>query len=45
MTCKLCVTTVKRYRILTDRLRIKKFTLYDDFLEVCAGLWNFYLLS
>ena len=31
---------MKRYRILADRLRTKKFKLYDDFLEVCAGLWN-----
>ena len=36
---------LKRYRILVDRLRTKKFELYDDFLEVCAGLWNFYLLT
>lgn len=36
---------LKRYRILADRLRTKKFELYDDFLEVCAGLWNFYLLA
>lgn len=36
---------LKRYRILSDRLRNKKFDLYNDFLEVCAGLWNFYLLN
>lgn len=35
---------LKRYRVLSDRLRNKKFRLYSDFLEVCAGLWNFYLL-
>lgn len=34
---------MKRYRILVDRLRTKKFEFYDDFLEVCAGLWNLYL--
>jgi len=33
---------VKRYRILSDRLRIKDTGLYNDILEVCAGLWNFY---
>ena len=36
---------LKRYRILSDRLRTKKNELYNDFLEVCAGLWNFYLLN
>lgn len=34
---------IKRYRVLADRLRTKKTELYNDFLEVCAGLWNFYL--
>lgn len=34
---------MKRYRILSDRLRIHDFDLYNDVLEVCAGLWNFYL--
>lgn len=32
---------LKRYRILSDRLRMKNFELYDDVLEICAGLWNF----
>lgn len=36
---------LKRYRILSDRLRTKKTELYNDFLGVCAGLWNFYLLN
>ena len=35
---------IKRYRILSDRLRIKNFYLYDDIVEVCAGIWN-YLIS
>ena len=39
------IAGLKRYRILSDRLRNKKFDLYNDFLEVCAGLWNFYLLN
>jgi DDE superfamily endonuclease len=34
---------MKRYRILSERLRVHDFNLYDDILEVCAGLWNFYL--
>lgn len=34
---------MKRYRILSERLRVHDFDLYDDILEVCAGLWNFYL--
>ena len=34
---------MKRYRILSDRLRVHDFELYDDILLVCAGLWNFYL--
>lgn len=34
---------LKRYRILSDRLRIHDSQLYDDLLEICAGLWNFYL--
>ena len=34
---------MKRYRILSDRLRMHDIDLYDDVLEVCAGLWNFQL--
>ena len=34
---------LKRYRILSERLRVHDFELYDDILSVCAGLWNFYL--
>jgi hypothetical protein len=34
---------MKRYRILSERLRVHDFELYDDILSVCAGLWNFYL--
>lgn len=36
---------LKRYRVLSDRLRMHDFEKYDDILEVCAGLWNFYLVS
>ena len=34
---------LKRYRILSDRLRCKDFGFYNAALGVCAGLWNFYL--
>gem|GEM_PF-2980693 len=34
---------MKRYRILSERLRIHDFDLYDNILNVCAELWNFYL--
>lgn len=36
---------LKRYRIATDRLRMHDFEKYDDTLEVCAGLWNFYTMN
>ena len=36
---------LKRYRILSDRLRMKNYDLYDDVLEICAGLWNFHILD
>ena len=34
---------LKRYRILSDRLRVQDVKLYNVILGVCAGLWNFYL--
>ncbi|GAB4023839.1 hypothetical protein GCM10028808_75110 [Spirosoma migulaei] len=34
---------MKRYRILSDRLRIHDCGMYNKVVEVCAGLWNFYL--
>lgn len=34
---------MKRYRILSDRLRVHDISLYNVILGVCAGLWNFYL--
>lgn len=36
---------MKRYRILSDRLRMHDFVTYNDVLEICAGLWNFYLTN
>jgi len=38
-----CIGGIKRYRILSERLRVHNFDLYDTVLTVCAGLWNFYL--
>ena len=34
---------LKRYRLLSDRLRLHALNLYNQILGVCAGLWNFYL--
>jgi hypothetical protein len=34
---------MKRYRILSDRLRVHDVELYNVILGVCAGLWNYYL--
>ena len=31
---------LKRYRILSDRLRMHDFDLYNQVLGICAGLWN-----
>lgn len=35
---------LKRYRILSDRLRLHNFATYNVILGVCAGLWNYYLI-
>ena len=32
---------LKRYRILSERTRIKDFVLFDEIIGVCAGLWNY----
>ncbi len=37
------ISGLKRYRILSERLRIQSLDFYDKILGVCAGLWNFYL--
>jgi hypothetical protein len=34
---------IKRYRCLSDRMRLHDFVFYDVLLGVCTGLWNFYL--
>lgn len=37
------IAGLKRYRILSDRLRLHDFDLYNQILGICAGLWNFRL--
>lgn len=37
------IAGLKRYRILSDRLRMQDLDLYNQVLGVCAGLWNFRL--
>jgi len=37
------IAGLKRYRILSDRLRMQDLDLYDQVLGICAGLWNFRL--
>lgn len=34
---------MKKYKFLAHRLRVHDFELYNDVLEICAGLWNFNL--
>ena len=36
---------LKRYRILSDRLRMRDPILYDSIVGICAGLWNFNLIT
>lgn len=35
------IAGLKRFRVLSDRLRIHNFNLYDEILGVCAAIWNF----
>jgi hypothetical protein len=37
------IAGLKRYRILSDRLRLRDLDLYNQILGICAGLWNFRL--
>ena len=37
------IAGLKRYRILSDRLRMQDLDLYNQVLGICAGLWNFRL--
>jgi DDE superfamily endonuclease len=34
---------MKRFRILSERLRVHDIDLYNEITGICAGLWNFYL--
>jgi DDE superfamily endonuclease len=34
---------MKRYRILSDRLRLRNLTRYNQIAGICAGIWNFAL--
>lgn len=36
---------MKRYRVLTNRVRSRKWTGFDTKVEVGAGLWNFYVTN
>jgi DDE superfamily endonuclease len=35
------IAGLKRFRVLSDRARIKDWQLFDSIIGVCAGLWNF----
>lgn len=35
---------LKRFRILSDRLRIHDLNQYHEIIGLCAGLWNFSIL-
>ena len=34
---------MKRFRILSDRLRMKSVIRYNQIAGICAGIWNFQL--
>jgi hypothetical protein len=34
---------MKRYRVLSDRLRMKSVIRYNQIAGICAGIWNFQL--
>lgn len=41
VTVEHAIGGMKRYRILSDRLRTKDFDFYNKVIGICAGLWNF----
>lgn len=43
ITVEHAIGGMKRYRILSERLRVQDVQLYNVILGACAGLWNFYL--
>lgn len=36
---------LKRYRVISNRVRCRNWSGYDTKVEVCAGLWNFYVTN
>ena len=36
---------IKRFRILSDRLRIRNMTRFNQIVGICTGLWNFILTN
>jgi len=45
VTVEHAIGGLKRYKVLSDRLRIRDCNKYDEILGVCAGLWNFSLTN
>jgi len=39
------ISGLKRYRILSERVRMRDFDLFNKIIGICAGLWNFYLTA
>jgi len=39
------ISGLMRYRILSEKLRTQLLDFYNKIIEICAGLWNFYLSS
>lgn len=35
------IAGLKRFRVLSERSRIRDCNLFDDMIGICAGLWNF----
>lgn len=36
---------IKRYRILSDRLRIRNMVRFNQIVGICTGLWNFMITN
>ena len=36
---------LKRYRIISDRLRMRNMDRYNQVVGICAGLWNYVITS
>ena len=36
---------IKRFRILSDRLRLRNMTRYNQIVGICAGLWNYFIMN